>query len=302
MQKEEDGSKYNKWFIGFLIVFIILLVVLAFTSKSSFKNGNVAVIKINGEIGFGKGTVFGSSVTDADDIIGFIDDADKSSEIKAILFEIDSPGGSAVASQEIVQKIQQTKKPTFAVIRETGASGAYWIASATKHITASPMSITGSVGVVASYLEFGGLLDNYNISYQRIVSGNDKDIGTPFREPTREEKDIFQTAVDSIKQIFLDDVTKSRKLTPDQVVIVKTARFFTGAQAKELNLVDDLGTKADAIKYVESQINETAEIVEYNVPEGFFKSLTGSSMQNLGFGVGSAIMQQKVSSKIDVRT
>lgn len=302
MQKEENG-RYNKWFVGFLIVFIILLVILSFTSSKDFKIlGNVALIKIDGVIAFGDSGLFGDSVLDPDEVIEFIDEAEDNPSVKVILFEINSPGGSAVASQEIVQRIRQIEKPTYAVIREVGASGGYWIASATDHITANQMSITGSVGVIASYLEYGGLLDRYNVSYERLVAGENKDIGTPFRELTKEEREFMQQGLDAIHQIFLDDVTQSRKLTAEQVEIIKTGRFFIGMQAKELNLIDALGTKSDAVKHIESVINETVEIVEYDTPKSFFESLSETAMQDIGFGIGSAFAEQKISSEISIKT
>src|SRR3989344_5530558 len=89
-------------------------------------------------------------------------------------------GGSSLSSLTFAEKIKELNKTKYAVIREVGASGAYWVASATDKIYASPMSITGSVGVIGSYLEFSGLFDKYGVGYERLVGGEYKDIGSPF--------------------------------------------------------------------------------------------------------------------------
>ena len=90
---------------------------------------------------------------------------EENKDIKAIVLEINSPGGSAVASDEIASAVKKSNKPTVAVIREAGASGGYWIASSTDHIIANRMSITGSIGVISSYLEFSGLIEKYWVGW-----------------------------------------------------------------------------------------------------------------------------------------
>ncbi|MBI3883795.1 MAG: signal peptide peptidase SppA [Sphingobacteriales bacterium] len=177
-----------------------------------------------------------------------------------MLFEINSPGGSAVASEEIANAVKKANKTTVAWIREIGTSGAYWVASSSGHIVANRVSITGSIGVIASYLEFPGLLEHYNITYQRLVSGKYKDIGSPFKEMTPEEKAIFQQNLDTIRDYFVSEVAKNREMSKKDVDKIANGVFYLGAQAKELGLIDELGGKDEAINYIEKKDGIKAEI------------------------------------------
>ena len=178
------------------IFVIIVLVVLFFFSmviagilsmmfggEVSSLTGNVAVIPIKGMIVTeSSNSMFGQQMTSSGSTIKLIEKAENSPNIKAIVFEINSGGGSPVASDEIGSRIKKSDILTVGWIREAWASGAYWIASATDHIIANRMSITGSIGVVASYLEFSGTLERYNITYERLVGGKYKDIGSPYKK------------------------------------------------------------------------------------------------------------------------
>ena len=192
-----------------LVIFIVLLVIVlaavfagigflfAFVKPVDFiPSGNVAVIAIKGPImAENSGGMFGSGAATSTDIVNYIEEAEKDPGVKAVLFEINSPGGTAVASDEIAQAIhllkEKTNKTTVAWIREVGASGGYWIASASEYIVANRMSITGSIGVISSYLDFSGLMDRYDVNYQRLVSGEHKDMGTPFKPLSKEEEIIL---------------------------------------------------------------------------------------------------------------
>src|SRR3972149_2081793 len=192
-------QKFN-W--GYAIFLLIALFVIGFFaafiasifSGTEFETigGNVAVIPIEGVImGSDSSGLFEETVT-SKDTIKLIEKAEKNPSIKAVLFEINSPGGSAVASEEIANAIRKINKTKAALIREVGASGGYWIASSTDYVVANRVSITGSIGVIASYLEFPGLLGEYNVTYRRLVAGKYKDIGSPFKEMTDEEQKLFQ--------------------------------------------------------------------------------------------------------------
>ena len=106
--------------------------------------------------------------------------------------EINSPGGSAVASDEIATAVKNAKKPVISLIREVGASGGYWVASASDYIIANRMSITGSIGVISSYLEFSGLMEKYGVGYERLVAGENKDLLTPYKKLEADQKALVQ--------------------------------------------------------------------------------------------------------------
>src|SRR3989339_1922177 len=216
MMPQESQAPAFRW--GYAVFVIMLLAVLGFVAvgilslfagvDTTSLGGNVALIPIEGEITGSRdtGLSFGGAVAASPDIIEMIEKADKNPGIKAIILEINSPGGSAVASQEIANAVRKTNKTTVAWVREIGTSGAYWIASSADHVVANRVSITGSIGVIASYLEFPGLLERYNVTYQRMVSGKYKDLGSPYREMTQEEKAIFQQSLDDIRDYFVGEV------------------------------------------------------------------------------------------------
>jgi protease-4 len=195
-----------------IISFISAFVIGLFVSSSDVQSlGNVAYIRITGPIVADAPTGFlAEEVASSTDIVELIEMASEDEEIKAILLEINSPGGTAVASYEIAEAVRLANKTTVAWIREAGASGAYWIATATDHVVANPVSIVGSIGVISSYIDFSGTLERYNASYQRLVSGKYKDMGSPFKKLTGEEEKIFQENLDIIRDVFIEEVAANR--------------------------------------------------------------------------------------------
>ncbi|MBT5924903.1 S49 family peptidase, partial [Candidatus Woesearchaeota archaeon] len=174
--------------IAAVIFVIFVLLPVTFALFDGDKMGNVAIIPIEGIITANGASYLGGNTISSQDIVSFIEDADAKSQIKIIVLEINSPGGSPVASDEIAVAIKRTEKPVIALIREVGASGGYWIASATDHIIANRMSITGSIGVISSYLEFSGLMEEYGVGYEQLTAGQFKDMGTPFKKLQDEER------------------------------------------------------------------------------------------------------------------
>ncbi len=323
MAKKNDeqipkGNQRSKWFfiIGFLLFLWIISMVIAggislyFGGNNEIETpvgkGNVAVISIKGIINTEKNdNFFSSQSASSDRIVEFIKAADKDSGIKAIIFDINSPGGSPVASEEIAFAMKQSKKLKVAVIRDIGTSGAYWAASAADIVVASKMSITGSIGVISSYLEFQGTMDKYGVTYERLVAGKYKDMGSPFRNMTDEERELFQTKLDKMHQYFMDEVAQNRNLTSQEILKVSQGDFFTGAEAKDLKLVDVLGNKDDAVKIIEQRLNTTVKIVEYKEKQGFWSSIVSSLSKPAfyaGQGVGYAIKDTKLEDSVNIRS
>src|SRR3989338_2655552 len=298
-----------KIILGLIILSFVLSVIVSLFIEDDFDglDGNVAVIDITGTILADEDVDFlFEDVTSSDDIRELIRKADRNDGIKAIVFRINSPGGSAVASEEIAREIQKTNKTTVAWIREIGTSGAYWIASSADHVIANRMSITGSIGVIASYLGFAGFLEGHNVTYERLVSGNLKDIGSPFKEMTKEEKILFQKSLDSIHEYFVEEVAKNRNLKKKDVEKIATGQFFIGAEAKELGLVDELGGREEVIAYVEEKIGEEADFVNYETEKGFFGSLGKIFNENafyVGKGIGNALFTKaKLKDSVSIST
>ncbi|MBL7054205.1 signal peptide peptidase SppA [Candidatus Woesearchaeota archaeon] len=302
----------TRW--GFIILVVVFLILLGFifagfislfTSDIENFGGNTALIPIKGVIvSDGAGDLFEAGASSTE-IIKLIKKADSNPNIKAIIFEINSPGGTPVASEEITNAIKRTNKTTVAWIREVGASGAYWIASATDHIVASRMSLTGSIGVLASYLELAGFLEDHNVTYRRLVAGKYKDIGSPFKEITSSEELLLQKSINQLHDYFIDDVVKNRKLTQQQKLRISDALFYTGAEAKELGLVDVLGSKEEAIRLIEDKLDITVNLVEYKKEKTIFDALSRIFSEQsffVGKGIGSAILSKRLSNEISITT
>lgn len=232
-------------------------VVPSFLGVESFGGlvgGSVALIKIDGAISVSGGISLNTLSTSAssNDIVAYLERAEKTSSISAVVLEINSPGGGAVAGMEIAQKIKSMDIPVIAWIRETGTSAAYIIASACNAIVAHDFSLVGNLGTTMSYISFGHALDDYNITYNRITSGVYKDIGSPYKEATDEELEMLQKIVNEINEGALEFVRENRHQILDWDDVI-TAKIYTGKEALEAGLVDYLGTKdvlTDVVKNI----------------------------------------------------
>jgi len=209
--------------------------------------GNVAVIRINGIIASsGDSGLFASSTTGPEDILEQIHDAEDDPDIKVILLRIDSPGGVASAGQEIAQAVRDAKKPVVASIADTGASAAYMIASQADIISA-PGSLVGSIGVIMEIPNYEGLYEKLGIKVVTLTSGKFKDIGNPARPMTAEEKAVLMKQIRIIYDQFVDDVAEGRDMPEAQVRKLATGLFWTGTEAEEMGLIDEVGNYDDAL-------------------------------------------------------
>jgi len=169
--------------------------------------------------------------------------------VKAIILRIDSPGGGVGPAQEIYREVIKIKgkKKVVTSMGSVAASGGYYIASASDRIVANPGTITGSIGVIMQFSNLEELLKKIGIKGVVIKSGEHKDIGSPFREMTSEEKRIMQEVLDNVHQQFIQAVAEGRKLDRSKVVQIADGRIMTGEQAKNLGLVDQMGNLQDTI-------------------------------------------------------
>lgn len=258
--------------VGILAVSsVVVAFILSFASDQTWTSGNVAVIPITGEI-----TESGSTWTtdtEATQVTDWLKKADEDPMISAIVLDINSPGGTPVASDEIGQAIKDMHKPVVAQIHEEGASGAYWIASNADWIIANRMSITGSVGVTASYINFAGTLARYNATYEQVTGGDLKELGSPWANLTPEERTILQGKIDIIDQDFLQEVQTNRNLSNATMQTIKSGEFFLGSEAKTLGLVDELGGQNELDAYLNATINETPVYVQYEKPMTLLQEL-----------------------------
>ncbi len=196
-------------------------------------------------------------------------------QIKALLLRINSPGGTVTASDVIHHEISEFKSkrkvPVVAVIMDIGASGGYYIAVAADRIIAHPTSVTGSVGVIMLRVNAEGLLQKIGLEAGAIKSGSKKDIGSPFRPMSEEERAIFQGMINGFQSRFLEVVTKGRKTLPaDQLKHIGDGRVLTGPQAVQSGLVDQIGYLEDGIAVAKHLAGLTdARVVMYVRPGAY---------------------------------
>jgi protease-4 len=294
----EKRSRTKKIFLliaatAFLLFFVIPTLSSLF---NGLQLGNVALISVEGVITLSGGSFLGAEAVSSETIVSFLKDAEKKSGIEAVLIEVNSPGGSAVASDEIATQIKKMEKPVVAVIREVGASGGYWIASATDHIIANRMSITGSIGVLSSYLEFSGLLEDYGVNYERLVAGKYKDMGTPFRELKEDERNILQEKLDKIHDFFIKEIAENRELDIESVEEIATGEYWLGVEALEMGLVDELGNKDTAEKYLKEAAGlEEIDYAVYKIKKSLLGEMFGvvsNYFFRIGEGIGSVFVRE----------
>ncbi|HLC85877.1 MAG TPA: signal peptide peptidase SppA [Candidatus Nanoarchaeia archaeon] len=288
----------NKW----SVVLIVLVIIYAASNiaaniigKGTFED-KIVIIPIKGVITVdgGDSGFYSISGASSDTILKQIEEVSKDKTVKGAIFEINSPGGAVVASQEIADAVKALNKTKYAVIREVGASGAYWVASATDKIIASPMSITGSIGVISSYLEFSKLFEKYGVDYERLVSGERKDIGVPYRDLTDEERKLLQKKLALVHEYFIKEVAKNRKMNEDEVRKVATGEFYLGQEALDLRLVDELGNEEKAVELMKQELGiKDINVVKREERKGILELLQGISY-NIGQGFGSVFKKEGI--------
>ncbi len=226
-----------------LIFFFAVLVIIGRYSggkSGGFAFGDkIAIVEVKGVISQSSGVIEELQQYLADD------------GVKGIILRVDSPGGGVGPAQEIYREIIRIRSTsTKKVVTSMGsvaASGGYYIACACDRIVANPGTITGSIGVIMQFSNLEELLKKIGVKGVVLKSGEHKDIGSPFREMTPEEKRIMQEVLDNVHQQFIQAVADGRKLEKSKVAQIADGRILTGEQAKNLGLVDQLGNLQDTI-------------------------------------------------------
>jgi protease-4 len=184
-------------------------------------------------------------------VVEELNDYAEDSSIKAIVIRIDSPGGGVVASQEIFNAIKSARREGKKVVASMGtvaASGGYYVAAAADRIVANPGTLTGSIGVKMEFASIEKLLEKIGVKGMVVKAGEYKDVGSPFRDMTEPEKKILQDVIDDVHSQFIKAVAEGRNLQEAEVRSIADGRIFTGRQALDLKLVDQLGDLTDSIK------------------------------------------------------
>jgi protease-4 len=233
--------------IGLSFLFFLVIILIGLTGISVVEEGasfynlgqKVAIIEIYGTIG-------GSN-----EVIRQLKKYSKDSSIPAIVLDIDSPGGAVVPSQEIYEEVLKAKKAgkkVVASLRSLGASGGYYIACSADTIVANPGTLTGSIGVIFEFPMVQELFKKIGVKFEVVKRGELKEVGTSFRPMTQEERDLLQSVIDDTYNQFVDAVKDGRGMEREKVLELADGRVYTGKQAKDLGLVDELGDIEDAIQ------------------------------------------------------
>jgi protease-4 len=286
-----------------MIGIIIFVVAFAFVKARSInkstestpaavKSGDaISVISLNGVIDAGSSSSFGSSseIT-VKDVKTLLNEA-RSDPSKALIIEINSPGGAVEPTQEIYDAIQQFKKDTgkkvYAWMRGMAASGGYYISCAADKIIAMPTTLTGSIGVIMELVNYQGLFEKIGVKETVIKSGTFKDMGSPVRPMTSEEKNMFQAIINETYQQFFDVVEKARKIPADKLKAIAQGQVFTGLQAKANGLVDATGNFQFVVDTIKKDLNLKGKprIIRHSVNRSFLSSLFNekSTLSQLNF-------------------
>jgi len=196
----------------------------------------------------------------------YIEKASNDEDVKGIIFEIDSPGGSPYYSKELASEIKEIKKPKVAKIEENCLSGAYWIASSCDKIVCDELSRVGGIGVAGIRFDISDFMKKFGIQVDTSVTGRFKDLGMPFKPFGVEEKEIIDEELNLINDLFLNEIIKNRKVGEDRLKEIKEGRYFLGVKAKEIGLVDSIGGKKEAIDICKklAGLEGDVEIEDYN--------------------------------------
>jgi protease IV len=243
---------------GMLILLVLGVSSYFFFYKAGLYSGKNKSFSLNDKIGV---VYIDGVITDSMTITEQLDDFAKNDSIVAVILRVDSPGGGVAASQEIYDAVIELKKKkkVVASMGSLAASGGLLVACAADKIVANPGTITGSISAIMQFANFEELLKKVGVKSSVVKSGQYKDIGSPLREMTPEEKVIVQDLVNDIYNQFIDVIVKERKLSREKVVEIADGRVFSGRRAKELGLVDYLGDMTFAAKLASKMAGKTGE-------------------------------------------
>lgn len=256
------------FFIILLSVFSLILGIMLWKNpdnKKSDKNvplkfnfmDSVKEFDTNSKYGIGVVYIYGTIATSleesifdiyargSDNIVDQLESLRRNNKVKAIVIRINSPGGTIGAAQEIseeIKRIQHSGKKVIVSMADLAASGAYYISAQADLIIANSGTLTGSIGVYMASPEFSEFMKKYGLKYNMIKSGKYKDILSPFREMTNDDRLLLEKNVMDCYDQFVTDVSKGRKISFDKILKIADGRLFTGREALKLGLVDELGT------------------------------------------------------------
>ncbi len=254
--------------ITLIVVLGIVVLIFGVFLLAGLSGEKIGVVEIEGVITDSKDAV--------EDIVRFR----KDSSIRGVVVRINSPGGSVAPTQEIFREVQKLKekKRVYISMGSVCASGGYYIASAGEKVFANPSTITGSIGVIMEQPVVEDLLKKIGVQTNTLKAGDLKDAGTPFRKMAESERLYFNALLQEIHLQFIKDVAAARKLSVDVASKLSDGRVYTGNQAKNLGLVDALGSFYDTVDSLKEALGIKGDVtlVYGKRPFSFLKMLVGS--------------------------
>ncbi len=276
-----------------LLVFVIIVVGVSLSYPQQIISNKIAIIRISGTIS-SQDTIIPTSQVQPSSIIGLLDKAENDPSIKAIVLEINSPGGSAVASDEIAAKVKSINKTTVAWIGDMGTSGAYWIASSADKVVAHPLSLTCNIGAYTLVGDWSVFLNKVGLNYTAIKSGPYKDIGSPYRPLTKNEQQILQNMINQVQDQFVTEVAQNRGLSKEAVEKIADGRPCLGKDALNYGLVDQLGTEDDAIALAQnlSGLKKRKTVTLTEEKGNLLSNILGKTMDGAFYSLGIGLGQE----------
>lgn len=283
-----------------LIVVVAISLIAAFAiipggpgRKATLAQKQIGVITLEGTIMSGSFGLFSAAGTGQ--VLRELHEAAEDPDIAALVLRINSPGGTVAASQELYRealRVKEAGKKLVVSMGDVAASGGYMVSCAADKIVANPGTTTGSIGVIMEFQNVEGLYDKLGLKENVIKSAPHKDIGSPTRPMTQDERAIFQDMINEMYGQFINIVAEGRHMDIDEVKKLADGRVYTGTRAKELGLVDEIGDYYDAIKIAADMagIKGKPVIKEYGKRTALEALLSGarsvlSSIFNPGFGL-----------------
>ncbi len=258
----------------------------AMSSSSSSSKGSdkkIAIVYAVGPITTGESAqdLFGGSSVGSTTMVEALRKAAKDDKVAAIVLRIDSPGGSAIASDLIWSEIESIKKPVVASMGDVAASGGYYIAMGTDHIIAEPGTVTGSIGVVGGKIAIKGLYDKIGVSVDTISRGKNSGLFSESSGFSPSEREAFEASMRETYKQFTTKAAEGRDMKVEDLEKLAGGRVYTGRQAKKNGLIDELGTLGDAIAKAKSLAgldkDEKVKLETLPEPVDFFESLFGDT-------------------------
>jgi len=310
-QPNQQVNKANsaRWFWGIFISLIFIGLIFAGISLLFFAK----IVSTSdryyqeSEGGSGKGKValvnLDYTIISSESIVRQFKKYGEDKSIKAIILRVNTPGGGVAASQEMYEAIRRVRdggKPVIVSISSLGASGGYYAACGGSIIVADPGSLVGSIGVIINLMNFQVLAEKIGVKETIIKSGELKDAGNPLRELNEKDREYFQDIVDDSYDQFLEVVSRSRKMDKEKLKEYANGRVFTGRQAREIGLIDSLGTLEDAVKIaanvsgIEGEPTIIKEKERYTLIERILDTFSNGELKSIKEEIKSEFLEQPI--------